>query len=76
MATRHLIHRRSVHLAQCLKVVGVALALVLSVLAIDAVMSTGLITRTVTVETETFDVVAKHSPLKFVPPSPRAQRAQ
>jgi hypothetical protein len=59
-----------------LAVVGVALALVLSVLAIDAVMSTGLITRAVTVQTETFDVVAKHSPLKFVPPSPRAHRAE
>ena len=76
MATRHLIHQRSFHLARLLAVAGVALALVLGVVAIDAVGSTSLLRRAGDVETETIHVVTKYSPLKFVPPSPRPHRAE
>jgi hypothetical protein len=76
MAATHLIHQHSVHLARCLTIVAIALALVLSAFVVDAVAGTGLLTRTVAVERETFHVVTKYSPLKFVPPSPRAHPAE
>jgi hypothetical protein len=76
MVTTTPIQEHPFRLAHSLAIVGVAFALVLSVLAIDAITSTGLVTRTVTVETETLHVVEKYSPLKFVPPSPRAHAAK
>jgi hypothetical protein len=76
MDTTTPIQEHPFRLAHSLAIVGVAFALVLSVLAIHAMTSTGLVTRTLTVETETLHVVEEYSPLKFVPPSPRPHRAE
>jgi hypothetical protein len=76
MATTTRIQEHPFQLAHLLAIVGIALALVLSVLAIDAVTSIGLVTRIVAVETETLHVVAKYSPLKLVAPSPTAHAAK
>jgi hypothetical protein len=75
MATTHL-HQRPSHLRHYLTIVGVALALLLTACVVDALASTGVLTRTVAVEREAFHVVAKYWPLKFVPPSPKARPAE
>ncbi|HVS07443.1 MAG TPA: hypothetical protein VHK65_14950 [Candidatus Dormibacteraeota bacterium] len=75
MATTTRIQEHPFQLPHLLAIVVVALALVLGFLAIDALTSIGLVTRTVAVETETFHVVAKYTPLKLVAPSPRAHAA-
>ena len=71
MATTEPIHKRSFRLGHHLAIVGIALALILGAFTVDAVASTGLLTRIVGLETRTFHVIAKYSPLKFVLPPPK-----
>jgi hypothetical protein len=49
----------------------VAVALLLGALVVGVAAPTGLLTRTVGLEDDTFHVIAKYTPLKLIAPAPK-----